>query len=110
MIGGDYPHLVSPAGRKLTYKIERVRKSHNKVLLQLTECHQMFAKMSVLQRNALQMNSATFNLRFNQWDREMSELMHSDKEKSSKFKHDDIEFSPVVGIWLNRLRIYKYIM
>jgi hypothetical protein len=109
MIGEDYPHLVSPAGRKLTCKIERVRKSYNKVLLQLTERHRMFAKMSALQQDALQMDSATFILRFNQWDREMSELMHSAEDKSSKFKHDDIEFSPVVGIWLNRLRIYKYI-
>ena len=110
MIGEDYPHLVSPSSRKLTCRIERVRKSYNKVLLQLTERHRMFAKMSALQQDALQPNSTTFNLSFNQWDREMSELMHSAEEKSSKFKHDDIEFSPVVGIWLNRLRIYKHIM
>ena len=84
-------------------------KAYNRVLLQLTERHRMFGKMAVLQKEKLELTPVSFNLKFNQWDREMSELMHSAEDASSKFKNNEIEFSPIVSLWLNRLRIYRHI-
>ena len=84
-------------------------KAYNRVLLQLTERHRMFCKMAVLQKEKFELTPVSFNLKFNQWDREMSELMHSAEDASSKFKNNEIEFSPIVSLWLNRLRIYRHI-
>ncbi len=56
------------------------------------------------------MSVADFQLMFNKWDKEVTEFMLSAESKCNKFMDGTIEFSPVVGLWINCLRTYHWIL
>ncbi len=53
---------------------------------------------------------AEFELMFNKCDNEVTELMLSSESKCNKFVDGTIKFSPVVGLWIDRLRTYHWII
>ena len=109
MLGLDYPKTVKPSGRPLRCEVERTVKKYNTVLKQLLVRHRAFDKLERLQNDYSHLSAAEFQLLFNKWDKEVTQLMLLSESKCNKFKDGTIEFSPVVGLWLNRLRMYRYI-
>jgi hypothetical protein len=81
--------------------------NYNKVLKQLLFQHWLFEKLEFLQRNHLNMSAADFQLMFNQWDREVIRLMLGSKKQCNKFRDGSIEFSPVIGLWIRRIKVYR---
>ena len=45
---------------------------------------------------------------FNRWDQQITQFMLGSEQKCNKFKDGSIEFSPVIGLWLNRLQTYRH--
>ena len=46
---------------------------------------------------------------FNNWDKEVIQLMLGSEKRCNKFRDGNIEFSPVVGIWICHLQAYRWI-
>ena len=45
----------------------------------------------------------------NQWDREVTRLMLGLEKRCNKFRDGSIEFSPVIGLWIRRIQVYRWI-
>ena len=84
-------------------------KNYNTVLKQLLVCHRSFEKLEFLQQNHVNMLAAEFQLMFNQWDREVTQLMLGSEKRCNKFWDGSIEFSPVIGLWIRRIQVYRWI-
>ena len=55
------------------------------------------------------MSGADFQLMYNQWDREVTRLMLGSEKRCNKFRDGSIEFSPVIGLWIRRIQVYRWI-
>jgi len=84
-------------------------KKYNKVLTQMLIQHRSFEKLEQLQQNHDKLSAAEFQLMFNNWDKEVTQLMLGSEKRCNKFHDGNIEFSPVVGIWIHRLQAYRWI-
>ena len=107
--GQDFPKLIKPSGRNLQADNELMRDNYNKVLLQLTKHHRMFQKALHLQHNQDSMAPHSFQLQFNQWDKELTQYMHASEKRCRKKKNSQIPFSPIIGYWIRRMGIYCWI-
>ena len=70
-----YPKTVCPNGRALRCGVERTVRKYNKVLLQMLTRHRAFEKLEFLQQNYNHISAADFQLMFNKWDDEVTQLM-----------------------------------
>jgi hypothetical protein len=71
--------------------------------------HCLFEKLEQLQENHDKLSAADFQLMFNQWNKEVTQLMLGSEKRCNKFHDWNIEFSPVVGIWIHCLQAYRWI-
>ena len=108
VLGIDYPKLSRAQGRKLRCKVERTVKNYNKVLKQLLLRHRAFDKLLSLQQNQEGMSAAEFQLELNRWDEEVTTLKKAAEKRCNQVFNGSIEYSSKVGIWLNRLRLYRW--
>ena len=104
-----YPTTVCPSGRALRCKVARTVNNYNKVLKQLLVRHRLFEKLEFLLQNHSNMSAADFQLIFNQWDREVTWLMLGSEKRCNKFWDGSIEFSLVIGLWIRRIQVYRWI-
>jgi hypothetical protein len=109
VLGTEYPSTVRPSGRALRCKVARTVNNYNKVLKQLLVRHRSFEKLEFLQQNHSSMSAADFQLMYNQWDREVTRLMLGSERQCNKFRDGSIEFSPVIGLWIRRIQVYRWI-
>ena len=109
VLGTEYPSTVQPLGRALCCKVARTVKNYNTVLKQLHVHHRSFEKLEFLQQNQLNMSAVEFQLMFNQWDGEVTRLMLGLEKCCNKFRDGSIEFSPVIGLWIRRIQVYRWI-
>jgi hypothetical protein len=109
VLGTEYPSTVQPLGRALRCKVAQGVKKYNTVLKQLLVCHRSFKKLEFLQQNHANMSATEFQLMFNQWDREVTRLMLGSEKRCNKFWDGSIEFSPVIGLWIRRIQVYRWI-
>lgn len=110
VLGIDYPKLVKPAGRKLRCDREKSVTAYNRVLKQLYLRHRAFEKLEELRENHDSMTPAEFQLALNSWDREVTTMKLAAESKCGHTYAGQMEFSNDVGIWWNRLRIYRWMM
>jgi hypothetical protein len=55
------------------------------------------------------MTAGDFQLLFNKWDMEVTQLMLASEKWCDKFFDGSIEFSLATGIWIRRLQAYHWI-
>jgi hypothetical protein len=113
LLGIESPVAKRPSGRNLHCSIERQRVNYNRVLIQLTKRHRMFKKANILHdaaQNILPFSPAEFQLMYNNWDKEMIELMLAAEKRCRKIKTDTIAWSPVIGEWTRRLNLYRWLI
>jgi hypothetical protein len=84
-------------------------KRYNKVLRQLLIRHQSFEKLDFLQSNHQLMSAGDFQLLFNKWDMEVTQLMLALEKQCNKFQDGSIEFCLVTGIWIRHLQAYRWV-
>ena len=104
-----YPSTVRPSGRALRCKVVWTVNNYNKVLKQLLVRHRSFEKWEFLQQNHSKMSAADFQLMYNQWDREVTWLMLGSEKRCNKFRDGRLDFSPVIGLWIRRIQVYRWI-
>ncbi len=109
VLGIDFPKIVHPYGRALPCGLEQTAKQYNKVLRQLLIHHQSFEKKDFLQNNHNLTSADVFQLLFNKWDKEVTQLMLGLEKQCNKFWNRSIEFSPITSIWIWRLQAYRWI-
>jgi hypothetical protein len=109
VLGTDYPKTAHSQGRALRCGVERTVKWYNKVLRQLLICHRSFEKFDFLQSNHHLMSADDFQILFNRWDMEVTQLMLALEKRCNKFCDGSIEFSPVTGIWIRCLQAYHWV-
>jgi hypothetical protein len=109
VLGTDYPKTVHPQGRALCCGVEPTVKRYNKVLTKLLIRHRLFEKFEFLQTNHHLMSADAFQTLFNRWDTEVMHLMLALEKRCNKFCDGSIEFSPIAGIWIQRLQAYRWI-
>ena len=79
-------------------------KGYNKVLPKLLIHHRLFEKLEFLQTNHHLMSADAFQTLFNRWDTEVTQLMLALEKRCNKFCDGSIYFSPITGIWIQRLQ------
>ena len=109
VLGTEYLTTVRPSGQALHCKVVRTVNNYNKVLKQLLVQHRSFEKLEFLQQNHSNMSAADFQLMYSQWDREVTWLMLGSEKRCNKFRDGSIEFSPVIGLWIRRIQVYRWI-
>ena len=109
VLGTEYPSTVRPLGCAFRCKVAWTVKNYNTVLKQLLVRHWSFEKLEFLQQNHANMLATEFQLMFNQWDREVTRLMLGSEKRCNKFRDGSIEFSPVIGLWIRRIQVYRWI-
>ncbi len=109
VLGTNYPKSIHPSGRALCCGVEWTVKKYNKVLRQMLIWHRAFEKMEYLQENHDNLTAAEFQLLFNLWDMEVTQLMLGLEKRCNKFRDGNIDFSPVVGLWIRHLQAYRWI-
>jgi hypothetical protein len=106
VLGTDYLKTVRPQGRALRCGVKCTVKWYNKVLTKLLIHHRLFEKLEFLQTNHHLMSVDAFQTLFNRWDTEVMQLMLVSEKRCNKFCNGSIEFSPITGIWIQRLQAY----
>ena len=89
--------------------MEQTVKKYNKVFCQLTIQHWSFEKIEYLYRHHSYLSASEFQLMFNAWDKELTQLMLGLEKRCNKFRDGNIDFSPVVGLWILCLQAYRWI-
>ena len=102
VIGTSFPNIVRSAARKLHCKSPRMIKVYNSELTRVCDEHNMFHRMDVLLRLTPHFTQDNFAFLINAWDGEFTELQIHSKNHCDKFMMGHIEWSPTIGIWLNR--------
>jgi hypothetical protein len=90
VLSTDYPKLVHPHKRALSCGVKQTMKRYNKVLRQLLLHHQSFEKLDFLQSNHHLMSAGDFQLLFNRWDMEVTQLMLALEKWCNKFQDGSI--------------------
>jgi hypothetical protein len=109
VLGTDYPKTVHPQGRALYCGVERTVKQYNKVLTKLLICHRLFKKLEFLQTNHHLTSADAFQILFNRWDMEVTQLMLALEKRCNKFCDGSIEFSPIIDTWIRCLQAYRWV-
>ncbi len=107
VFGADYPKTVHPQGRAICCGEERTVKQYNKVLRQFVICHRSYKKLNFLQRNHHLMPADDFQILFNRWDMEVTQLMLALEKMCNKFCDGSIKLCLVTNIWIHHLQAYR---
>ena len=102
LLGDVFPHVLPAASRLLNCASDRIKQNYIRVLNQLTSRHHIFRKLLTLSGDNTQLTTAQLQLRLNKVDEEMEQFMKSSERDCHKYKRSDIEWSPLVGVWLRR--------
>ena len=78
--------------------------------MQLTKRHKMFSKALFLRHQRLAISPAHFQLAYNNYDKELVELMLAAEKKCRKQRPNFLEWSPVVGMQVRHLHVYRWIL
>jgi hypothetical protein len=99
VLGTDYPKTVHPQGRAFCWGVVRTVKLYNEVLRQLLIRHRLFEKLEFLQTNHHLMSADDFQILFNKWDMEVTQLMLARKNCIISFAMEasSLAWSPVYG-------------
>jgi hypothetical protein len=109
VLGSEYPKTVRPTGRALRCKVVRTRKKYIKKLKKGFTKHRIYEKLEYLHLNKSTIPRGEFQQRFNSWDREVTQLKMGSEKSSNQFFNGTIEFSPLVGILVRNIRVYRWI-
>lgn len=113
LIGTVFPKIVRAPARKLHCHSDRIRTNYVNLLNQLTDRHRMFHKLNKLALAQDELSPSTFQLLFNKWDEELTQLMLAAENKCNTYKSNHIPYSPEVGEWITRRwllgRIRRYL-
>ncbi len=109
VLGTNYPKSIRLSRRALRCGVERTVKKYNKLLRQMLIWHRAFEKIEYLQENNGNLTAEEFQLLFNLWDKEVTQLMLGLEKRCNKFRDGNIDFSLVVGLWIRRLQAYRWI-
>ena len=109
VLGIEYPKLVKPTGRSLRSSNPKARKKYTKILKRRIAKHRINEKLSELHICRQTLSKSIFQQKFNKWDKEVTQLMLGSEKGCNQFYNGTIEFSPLVGIYIRRLRVYRWI-
>ena len=88
---------------------ERARKKYTKRLKRYCTKHRVYEKLGYLHANKSILPRDFFGKKFNNWDREVIQLMLGSEKRCNQSYNGAIEFSPLVGVYICMIRIYKWI-
>ena len=102
LIGENFPNIMPARLRKLHCESKRLVNNYTKALDQLCDRHNMYQQITSLYKHAECLSNADFLLLINKWGDELTDLMKCAENKCNTYKHCHIEWSPDVGVWLQR--------
>ncbi len=109
VLGIEYPKTVRPTGRAIRCKVVRTCKKYIKMLKKRFVKHRIYEKLEHLHLNKTSIPREELQLKFYSWDREVTQLKLGSEKGSNQFFNGTIEFSPLVGILVRKLRAYRWI-
>ena len=71
--------------------------------------HRIYEKLENLHLHKSSIPRGEFQLKFNSWDREVTHLKLGSEKGSNQFFNGTIEFSPLLGILVRNIRVYRWI-
>ena len=107
VLGSKYPKTVCPTGRALRCEVTRTPKKYIKKLKKGFTKHRIYEKLEYLHLNKSTIPRGEFQQRFNSWDREVTQLKMGSEKSSNQFFNGTIEFSPLVGVLVQNIRVYR---
>ena len=110
ILGMETPMVTRLLGRLLQFWNYKARVNYTRVLMQLASRHRMFSKATKLQERCLDMTVAKFQLAYNKFNRKLTELMLGAKRRCRKIRTGYLEWSPIIGLCLRQLHIYRWII
>ena len=110
VLGSEYPKIVKPTGRSLRCDNVKARRKYIKKLKQSLKSHRVYDKLEYLNNNKHILPRETFETLFNKFDTEVVQLSLNAEKVCNQFYNGTIEFSPMVGMCIRMIRIYKWIL
>ena len=109
VLGSEYPKTVKPTGRSLRCDNVKARKKYIKKLKLSLKSHRVYDKLEYLNNNKHSLPRETFEKLFNKFDTEVVQLSLNAEKVCNQFYNGTIEFSPMVGMCIRMIRVYKWI-
>ena len=109
VLGIEYHKTVKPTGRSLRCENVKARKKYIKKLKQSLKAHRVYDKLEFLNNNKHSLPRETFGKLFNKFDTEVVQLSLNAEKVCNQFYNGTIEFSPIVGMCIRMIRVYKWI-
>jgi hypothetical protein len=102
-IFGDVLPKVIPASRRLlNCASDKIRCGYNRVLNQLVNRHLIFQKLLRIEQVSARVSINQIQLRMDRVDLELEQFMKLSETECHKYKRNNIEWSPKVGVWIHR--------
>ena len=114
VIGSKFPNIVRCVARRLHCKSTRLVQTYNQELDHLCTKHKMYERIYFIYSHIEHLSEDDFSYLMNKWDTKLIQFkLHSEKE-CTKYKSNQIEWSPEVGFWLSRrwllVRVKKFVL
>jgi len=87
----------------------KARKKYIKKLKLSLKSHRVYDKLEYLNNNKHSLPRETFEKLFNKFDTEVVQLSLNAEKVCNQFYNGTIEFSPMVGMCIRMIRVYKWI-
>ena len=114
VIGSKFPNIVQCVAQRLHCKSTWLVQTYNQELDHLCTKHKMYERIYFIYSHIEHLSEDDFSYLMNKWDTELIQFkLHSEKE-CTKYKSNQIEWSPEVGFWLSRrwllVRVKKFVL
>jgi hypothetical protein len=98
ILGDAFPHVIPIASWLLNCALEKIKKNYTALLNQIPKRHMIFRKLLWIDNASKHISPAKVQLCINRVDLELEQFMKTAEKDSHKFKRNNIEWSPYVGV------------
>jgi hypothetical protein len=102
ILGDVLPKVIPASRRLLNWASDKIRFGYNRVLNQLVNRHLIFHKLLRIEQDSACVSLAQIQLCMDRVDLELEQFMRSSEIECHKYKRNNIEWSPEVGVWIHR--------
>ena len=101
ILGDVLPKVILASRRLLNCASDKIRCGYNRVLNQLVNRHLIFQKLLRIEQDSARVSINQIQLCMDRVDLELEQFMKLSEIECHKYKRNNIEWSPEVGVWIH---------
>ncbi len=102
ILGDAFLRVILIAGQLLNCASDKIKNNYIALLNHFSNRRLIFKKLLQIDNASDHISPAVVQLRMNRVDLELDQFMKSAEKDSHKYKRNNIEWSPYVGVWIHQ--------